>query len=143
MVNTLFTTVIFVTPSLSIHRGSDQFSSLIATLAGVGKVEICQSIDSIRKNAATTMIVRTVRDSSVHLNVTGIIDRKIELKKSSEKLKKLEENLTRLQSMINNISYTASAPAQIQEKHRAKIEALRNETRQVQEYVKILNSDSV
>ncbi len=89
------------------------------------------------------MIIRTVRDCSVHMNVTGIIDRKIELKKSSEKLKKLEENLMRLESMMNNTSYTASAPVQIQEKHRAKIEALRNETRQVKDYVQMLNSDSV
>ena len=34
-------------------------------------------------------------------------------------------------------------PVQIQEKHRAKIEALRNETRQVKDYVQMLNSDSV
>lgn len=142
IVNAFPILVTFVTSSVSIHRESNRFSALIATLAGVGKVEICQSIGSTRKDAAT-MIIRTVRDCSVYMNVTGIIDRKIELKKSSEKLKKLEENLIRLESMMNNTSYTASAPVQVQEKHRAKIEALRNETRQVKEYVKMLNSDSV
>lgn len=86
------------------------------------------------------LISRTVDDCSVHLNVTGLIDRGVEMKKNRDKLKKLRDNLARMEASMNASSYRMSAPPQVQEAHRVKAAALRTEISQLEAYAKILEA---
>jgi len=84
-------------------------------------------------------ISRTSGDVSVHVNVTGLIDRQTELKKSLDKLTKLKENLTKLNATIRTASYTKNAPLSVQESHNKKAETMRNEISQLEDYLKELS----
>lgn len=109
----------------------------MSTIAGLKSVTFCADIGLSNSNGKD-LVSRTVDDCSVHLNVAGLIDRKIELQKNRDKLKKLVVNLTRLEANMNTPSYRMTAPPQVQETHRLKVASLRTEISRLQEYAKIL-----
>lgn len=117
----------------------DQYSTIISTLAGVGQVEISAVAPSAKSGA--TLISRTMNNCSVHLDMTGLIDRDEEFKKCIKKLKKLTDKLSSLERTINNPSYVHTAPAHVQENHKAKAVALRHEISQLEEYVQFIKRD--
>ena len=124
---------VFVAPSESIQRHADQYSTLMSTLAGVGKVTISRSTATIHQSGVA-MVSRTLNNSAIHLNITGMIDQQKELKKCQTKLKKLLENVSQLETTMKAPAYSKSAPAHIQEAHSKKIVAMRNEISQLEDY---------
>lgn len=118
---------------------ADQFSKFISTTTGLKSITICSDMKMVN-SSGDDLISRTVDDCSVHLNVTGLIDRRVELKKSRDKLKKLIDNLARLEANMNASSYRMSAPPQVQEAHRVKAAALRTEISQLEAYAKMLET---
>ena len=99
---------------------------------------ICNHSGLLGNSSGKDLVSRTVDNCSVHLNVAGLIDRQLELKKNRDKLKKLTNNLSRLEANVNTSSYRMTAPLQVQENHRQKIASLQTEISRLMEYIKTL-----
>ncbi|KAI9551128.1 hypothetical protein GHT06_003105 [Daphnia sinensis] len=128
---------VFVCPSERVLSQVDQYSKLMSTIAGLNVTiygDIC-----LTNSSEKAWVSRTVENCSVHLNLAGMIDRNMELKKNQEKLKKLVENLARLEANMSTASYRSSAPAHVQETHRLKVAFLQTEICQLKEYAKELD----
>jgi valyl-tRNA synthetase len=98
----------------------------MSTIAGLKSVTICGHI-SLESSNEKVWVSRTVDSCSVHVNVAGMVDRRMELKKNQDKMRKLVENLARIEANMNSSSYRISAPYHVQETHRLKADSLRNE----------------
>lgn len=131
---------LFIGSSPLIQENQEQFTKLISTVAGVNCLPILSDL-SLVNLMKKDMISRTIEDCSVCLKVTGLINRVVELEKNLKKLKKVTDSLARLESNMKSNSYCMSAPAHVQETHRLKVATLRTELSQIQNNIKMLQSD--
>lgn len=109
----------------------------MSTIAGLKSVDIYGDM-SLTSSSEKVWVSRTVDECSVHINVAGMVDRKMELKKNQEKMRKLVENLARLEANMGTASYRSSAPSHVQETHRLKVASLQTEINQLKKYAKEL-----
>lgn len=130
----VFFSAIVVFPS----EQDDELSKHIITLAGLGSVTILKHNQPMDR-CGNSFISRTSGEVSVHVNVTGLIDRQAELKKSYDKLTKLKENLAKLNNTISMDSYRKSAPLSVQESHNRKAETMLNEISLLEDYLRELS----
>lgn len=75
----------------------------------------------------------------MHVNVNGLVDFEVELKKSFEKLKKLKIALAKLEVTISAPGFKTSAPLPVQEHQHKRAKTLRNEISQLEAYMKELS----
>ena len=108
------------------------------TISGLKSMIICNHSGLLGNSSGKDLVSRTVDNCSVHLNVAGLIDRQLELKKNRDKLKKLTNNLSRLEANVNTSFYRMTAPLQVQENHHQKIASLQTEISRLMEYIKTL-----
>ena len=119
-------------------RHKEEYSKFLTTITGLKSLPLVHKVDQSRRTE--NWVARTVDDCSVHLNVAGLVDVDAELKKNADKLKKLVKNLNQLENTMSSPSYSANAPLQVQEAHRAKLAMLRNEINQLENIGKNLKA---
>ena len=133
-----FFLAIFVCSSENILSKSNQYSKLMTSIAGLKSVTVCD--DRCPENSNEKVWVsRTVDSCSVHVNIAGMVDRRMELKKNQDKMRKLVDKLARMEANMNSSSYRLSAPSHVQETHRQKADSLRNEINSLKLYAKKLD----
>ena len=111
----------------------------MSTIVGLKSVTICDDISLESNSNEKVWVSRTVDNCSVHVNVAGMVDRRMELKKNQDKMKKLVENLAKIEANMNSSSYRLSAPSHVQETHRLKADSLQNEINSLKLYAKKLD----
>ena len=114
---------------------SEEYSALIVTLAGVQSVGFNTDLLDEKKSE---WVSRTVSDCSVHLHLAGVLDARLELKKSQDKLAKLRTSLIKLEATANSTSFKANAPPHVQQSHLKKMQVLRDEAQQLVEYSQMI-----
>ncbi len=114
---------------------ADQYSKFMSTVVGLKSMTICDDKALLGNSIGKDLVSRTVDNCSVHLNVAGLIDRQMELKKNRDKLNKLVDSLARLEVNMSTSSYRMTAPVQVQESHRLKVASLRTEINQLKDYI--------
>jgi len=129
---------IFVCPGMV--DNVDQISQLISTLAVCNAhIQLIHS-DAAECSSGKHFVSRTITRGSVHIDLSGIIDPAAESKKCRKKLEKLKRNLERMTSIVDTAGYVSSAPMDVQRSHRKKMDSLRQEIDQLENYAVMIRN---
>lgn len=121
-------------PIPAVRERSDDYGHLIASLAGLSKVDIVGSADIDRLKEKNT-VSRTFGSCSVMLPATERFNEQLELSNVEKKLKKLVAKLNRLETTISDPSFSRSAPLHVQQTQRKKANEMKCEIDNLQSIV--------
>ena len=85
------------------------------------------------------MCVCSVGDTKIIVPLEGLIDIKKEIERQNKKIQKLEAELNSLNGRLNNDKFVNSAPKDVVEQTRARVEEIKTDISTISELIKKLS----
>lgn len=109
----------------------EQVQTLSAGIQKLTKVDAIRVINNMEKPEHTAS--RVLQDVLVYIPLAGMIDIEKEKAKISQEIKKLQDQMARLEAKLANTEYTSKAPAAVVEKDRNKLVDMQKRCKQWEE----------
>jgi len=96
----------------------DSLANFVKALARVDKIEWVTTSETLSETATATAVIKELE---VHIPLAGIIDKDAELKRLNREMEKLQKEIGKSESMLNNKNYIEKAPKPVVDKAKEKL----------------------
>lgn len=119
--------------NIQIVEGKNLFGTVTEYLKRFAKVDNIEFLDTMPSDKHSASIV--VNDTKIIVPLKGIINIDEEIARQNKKLEKLDNELKSLEGRINNPKFVSSAPADVVNSTKARIEEIKSEKEKISELI--------
>lgn len=119
--------------NIQIVDGKNLFGTVTEYLKRFAKVDNIEFLDTMPSDKHSASIV--VNDTKIIVPLKGIINIDEEIARQNKKLEKLDNELKSLEGRINNPKFVSSAPADVVNSTKARIEEIKSEKEKISELI--------